>query len=260
MELPYIIAGFGVGCVVGLTGIGGGALMTPALVLLFGVAPHVAVGTDLVFACITKLVGVGMHGYRGSIDWQIVRRLSLGSVPAAIVTLLVLYFAGTTQARSGAIMDVLAMALMVTAVGLLARAPLHKFGRRLRTTKPASFKRLQPGLTVVAGVVVGILVTLTSVGAGALGTVVLLYLYPLRLNPVKLVGTDLAHAIPLALIAGFGHFVLGNIDLGLLGQLLLGSIPGVLLGSTLGLRASDAFVRNSIAVVLLVVACKIMLA
>jgi uncharacterized membrane protein YfcA len=134
---------------------------------------------------------------------------------------------------------------------------LHEFGRTLRTGSPVGFKHWQPTLTVVAGVVVGCLVALTSVGAGALGTVALIYLYPYRLTPAKLVGTDLAHAIPLALVAGAGHLMLGNVDFGLLANLLLGSIPGIVLGSLLSTRAPEAIIRNAIAFVLLLVAGKL---
>jgi hypothetical protein len=160
--------------------------------------------------------------------------------------------------RLGAlILPALAFALFITAAGLFLRKQLHEVGRRLRTHVPARFKRLQPGLTVLAGVVVGVLVALTSVGAGALGTVALVYLYPFRLSGAKLVGTDLAHAIPLALVAGGGHLLLGNIDLRLLATLLIGSIPGILLGSVLSVPASESLVRNAIAAVLIVVAARL---
>ena len=251
-------AGFGVGVVVGLTGIGGGALMTPLLVLVFGVAPHTAVGTDLVFACITKLFGVFAHGRRGTVDWLVVRRLAAGSLPAALLAMLWLALAESSQRRAGVIMPVLGAALLLTAGGLLLRRHLHEVGKRLRTVSPAQFKRVQPALTVVAGFVVGALVALTSVGAGALGTVALVYLYPYRLSPAKLVGTDLAHAIPLTLIAGAGHLALGNIEFGLLGSLLLGSIPGILLGSMFSARAPEAIVRYAMAIVLVVVAVRLL--
>ncbi|HUF94171.1 MAG TPA: sulfite exporter TauE/SafE family protein, partial [Candidatus Limnocylindria bacterium] len=237
VDLATSAAGFGVGVIVGLTGIGGGALMTPLLVLVFGVAPHTAVGTDLVFACVTKVFGVVAHGRRGTVDWLVVRRLATGSLPAAAITMLWLASAEGSQVRAGVIMRVLGLALLLTAAGLLARRHLHQIGKRLRAKTPAHFKRMQPALTVVAGFVVGVLVALTSVGAGALATVALVYLYPYRLSAAKLVGTDLAHAIPLTLVAGAGHLALGNIEFGLLAGLLLGSVPGILVGSMFSARA-----------------------
>jgi len=258
IDLPTTLSGFGVGVIVGLTGIGGGALMTPLLVLVLGVAPQVAVGTDLLFASITKVFGVVIHGRRGTVDWGVVKRLAAGSLPVALLTVLVLAALGGSQVRSGLILNGIGVALALTALGLGFRRRLHELGRILRTDTPESFKRWQPVLTVVAGAVVGCLVALTSVGAGALGTVALIYLYPYRLTAAKLVGTDLAHAIPLALIAGAGHLMLGNVDFALLANLLLGSIPGIVLGSLLSARAPESIIRNAIAFVLLLVAGKLL--
>lgn len=258
IDLAMTGAGFGVGVVVGLTGIGGGALMTPILVLAFGVAPHTAVGTDLVFACITKLFGVFAHGRGGTVDWTVVRRLAVGSLPAAALMMMWLAWAESSQLRAGVIMRVLGLALLLTSGGLLLRPYLHEVGRRLRRSTPSRFKRAQPGLTVVAGFVVGALVALTSVGAGALATVALVYLYPYRLTPAKLVGTDLAHAIPLTLVAGAGHLALGNIEPALLGSLLLGSIPGILAGSMFSTRAPEPVVRYAMAAVLVIVALRLL--
>jgi uncharacterized membrane protein YfcA len=258
IDPAVILSGFGVGTIVGLTGIGGGALMTPVLVLIFGVVPQTAVGTDLLFACITKVFGVAVHGRRGTVHWEIVTRLALGSLPAALFTVLLLGYFGSSQVRSGLIMHALGVALLLTAIGLLLRRQLHEVGKTLRTRAPTGFKGAQPALTVLAGAIVGGLVALTSVGAGALGTVALVYLYPYRLTPAKIVGTDLAHAIPLTLVAGGGHLILGNIDFQLLTGLLLGSIPGILLGSLLSTRAPEALLRNAMAGVLLLVAGKLL--
>jgi hypothetical protein len=259
IDLPTTLSGFGVGAIVGLTGIGGGALMTPVLVLVFGVAPHTAVGTDLLFACITKIFGVLVHGRRGTVDWQVVRRLAAGSLPAALTTVLFLSYFGNSEARNEIILRAVGFALVLTATGLLFRRRLQEIGKSLRSRAPSRFKRAQPSLTMLAGAIVGALVAMTSVGAGALGTVALVYLYPFRLNAAKLVGTDLAHAIPLALVAGAGHLALGNTDFVLLGNLLLGSIPGILLGSALSTKAPEALIRNAMACVLLVVASKLLL-
>jgi uncharacterized membrane protein YfcA len=259
IDVPTMLSGLGVGIVVGLTGIGGGALMTPLLVLAFGVAPQTAVGTDLLFASITKVFGVLIHGRRGTVDWQVVRRLAAGSLPAASIALVVLVYVGGEQIRTGVIVSTLAVALLLTAFGLVFRRHLHQIGKRLRTDTPVRFKRMQPALTVSAGAIVGGLVALTSVGAGALGTVMLVYLYPYRLVGARIVGTDLAHAIPLALVAGTGHLLLGNIDFALLATLLTGSIPGIVLGSLLSTRASEPLIRYAIAAVLVVVAGKLLL-
>jgi uncharacterized protein len=220
------VAGLLVGTIVGITGVGGGALMTPLLVLMFGVAPQTAVGTDLLYASITKMFGVAVHQNHGTVDWGIVGRLAMGSLPAAAATLAWMHYSDANQVKSGFIISAVAIALLITAVGMLAKDYLHRVGRSLRVTDASYFKHVQPVATVVAGVVLGVLVTLTSIGAGALGTVMLVYLYPMRLNASKLVGTDLAHAIPLALIAGLGHLSLGNVNYSLLINLLLGSIPG----------------------------------
>ena len=176
MDLPHIVAGFGVGLLVGLTGVGGGSLMTPILVLLFGVAPGAAVGTDLWFAAITKMAGGTLHQSRGNVDWQVLRRLCLGSLPAAVVTLIWLKASGGSAMKSGLILDLLGLMLLLTAAAMIFKAQAHAIGRRLRLAEATRFKRMQPAATVLAGAVLGVLVTLTSIGAGALGAVMLAYL------------------------------------------------------------------------------------
>ena len=252
------LAGVMVGLIVGVTGVGGGSLMTPLLVLMFGVAPHTAVGTDLLYAAITKLFGVGVHHRHDTVDWQVVRRLAFGSLPGAAATLAWMHFSHVGQMKSGLIVSAVAVALLITALGMVFKDTLHRAGRNFRLVDASRFKHLQPLLTTLAGLVLGVLVTLTSIGAGALGTVMLVYLYPLRMTPQRLVGTDLAHAIPLALIAGLGHLSLGNVDFPLLGNLLVGSIPGVLVGSFISTRAPLGFLRYAIAVVLGAVAVKLL--
>jgi uncharacterized protein len=257
MDLLTPLAGFLVGVLVGATGVGGGALMTPILVFLFGVAPHTAIGTDLLFASITKSFGVWVHGSRGAIDWVVLRRLALGSLPAAMSTVLLLAALGRHHGVQALMLQGLGVALAATSLGLLFKPKLHALGKRLRSEWPAKFKRSQPALTVVAGFLIGFLVTLTSVGAGALGVVALVYLYPYRLAPRTLVGTDIAHAIPLALVAGLGHLSLGNISFPLLGSLLVGSIPGVVVGALVSHRAGEQYLRYAIATVLLVTGTKL---
>ena len=251
------IAGFAVGAIVGVTGVGGGALMTPILVLLFGVAPASAVGTDLWFAALTKMVGGFVHHRKGSVDHEVLRLLCWGSLPAAVVTLAWMHFADVAQEKNGLLMNALGAVLLLTSVAMLFKKRMQGWGQALRTRAPAGFKRAQPALTVVAGVILGVLVTLTSIGAGALGAAMLVYLYPLRMNPKRLVGTDIVHAIPLTIVAGSGHLLLGNVDLKLLAALLTGSIPGIVIGSLLGHRLPEPALRSAIAVLLVVAGWKL---
>ncbi len=258
MDPLNAVAGFLVGIVVGFTGVGGGALMTPILVFLFGVAPQTAIGTDLLFASITKSVGTFVHGSRGSIDWIVLRRLATGSLPAAALTLAFLNYVPDKDLARALLLPALGVALIFTSVAMLFQPALARLGRTLRTNSPTDFKAAQPALTVLAGAFLGLLVTLTSVGAGALGVVMLVYLYPFRLTPQKLVGTDIAHAVPLTLVAGLGHLGLGNVDFSLLGALLIGSIPGIILGSRFSINASGVYVRHAIAVMLAVVGARLL--
>lgn len=259
MDWLNSLAGFLVGVLVGFTGVGGGALMTPLLVLLFGVAPQTAVGTDLLYAALTKTAGSWVHGLRGALDWLVLRRLWLGSLPAAALTLVLLHNTPVSDDLVQLIIPMLGVALLLTAMAMFARPAIHRLGARLRTDFPSRFKAYQPALTVLAGAILGFLVTLTSVGAGALGAVMLIYLYPRRLKPQTLVGTDIAHAIPLTLLAGVGHASLGHVDFALLGALLVGSIPGIVVGSLLSHRVSSTAVRNAIAVMLLIIGAKMLL-
>ena len=256
LNFPNAAAGLLVGIVVGVTGVGGGALMTPILVLVFGVAPRTAVGTDLIFASITKIFGTAVHQRHGTVDWQIVRRLALGSLPASAVTLFWMSRGSVHQVRDGFVIRAVAVAMVVTAVGMLLRNRLQRLGVSAGPSAAQKLQEWQPRLTILAGVVLGVLVTLTSIGSGALGTVLLGDLYPVRLNAARLVGTDIAHAIPLSLLAGLGHLSLGNLDPTLLGSLLAGSIPGVIAGSLIGARAPVAMIRTCIALVLLAVAAR----
>lgn len=250
------VAGFGVGALVGLTGVGGGSLMAPLLILVFGTAPNVAVGTDLWFACATKMVGASIHSNKGTIDKQIIALMLCGSVPAAVSTLTWLYVTGTGQSHNQLMFRTLGATLILTSLGAVFRKRIHALGARMRGSRPFEFKRVQPILTVLAGAILGFLVTFTSIGAGALGAVMLLYLYPFRLNASTLVGTDIAHAIPLTALAGIGHLILGNVNGALLVALLIGSIPGIVLGSIASTRAPEKIVRSAISVMLAVVGAK----
>lgn len=249
MDVGFIISGFGVGLLVGITGVGGGALMTPLLIFGFGITPAVAVGTDLIFASITKASGVWTHARQSTVDWRVVRRLASGSLPAALVTLVVLGEVDTHSAEAqGWITSVLGVALMLTAAALLWRSYLSKQPHGADAVE----RRGVVPATVATGVVLGGLVTLTSVGAGALGAAALFWLYP-RLSAVRVVGTDLAHAVPLTAVAGMGHWQMGTVDTGLLVMLLAGSLPGIYLGSRLSKQIPERWLRPALATLLLMI-------
>lgn len=258
MDWKLILAGALIGLMVGLTGVGGGALMTPILLLLFGVPALAAVGTDLWFAAITKMFATPVHQRNNLIDWQVVKRLWLGSLTASTATLVWLHFHPIDEGSMAWVKKAVAITVMVTAIAMLFQKQLHALGRKQRTTESVRFKAVQGPLTVIAGIFLGVLVTTTSVGAGALGAVFLVYLYPLRLTPPRLIATDIVHAIPLAIFAGTGHLVLGNVDGGLLGNLLLGSIPAVIAGALLSARIPHAWLRGILVLVLLSVGAKLL--
>jgi uncharacterized protein len=254
------LAGLCVGALVGLTGVGGGSLMSPVLILLFGVAPATAVGTDLWFAAITKTVGGAVHHRHDGADWPIVGRLAIGSLPAALATLGWLAMSGGHQAKSGLIVQALGGVLVLTAIVTPFRGVLVRRFVLSRIERAGEFVAYQPVLTVLAGAVLGVMVTLTSVGAGALGATMLLALYPVRLTARRLVGTDIIHAVPLTLVGGIGHLLIGNVDVRLLASLLVGSVPGIVIGSLLANRLSERVVRPALAMVLLVVGLKLVIA
>lgn len=254
-DMMHAIAGLLVGVLVGLTGVGGGSLMTPLLVLMFGVNPQTAVGTDLLFAAITKIGGSVVHNKRETVDWTIVRRLAAGSIPAAILTLLVLAYVGKIgKSTENVILFSLALLLFVTALAVASRKWLMRFVRENEQPVPAG--KVTAG-TVILGAVIGLAVSISSVGAGAIGVTVLLLLYP-RLPVSRLVGSDIAHAVPLALIAGTGHWIIGDVNLTLLGNLLIGSIPGVIVGSYLSSHAPDKVLQPLLACVLAVSSWQLM--
>jgi uncharacterized protein len=246
----YSASGFVVGALVGLTGVGGGSLMTPLLVLLFGVHPATAVGTDLLFAAVTKTGGTLAHAASCTIDWRITRRLATGSVPAVAATLFLMSRLGhSVDAAGPLITTVLGFALILTAIALVFRQKiLDYFADRVGELDE---RQVRP-LTVLLGAAVGGLVTLSSVGAGAIGVTVLLMLYP-RLPAARIVGSDIAHAVPLTLVAGLGYWILGSTDWMLLGSLLIGSLPGVIIGSFVAARAPDWVLRPILATALVLV-------
>jgi uncharacterized membrane protein YfcA len=260
MDWLYTVSGFLVGLIVGVTGVGGGSLMTPLLVLFFGISPATAVGTDLLYASVTKALGGWVHSRNGSVDWKVVGLLSLGSLPAALITVALLkYLALDEKTLRGLVTGVLSVALLLTATALLLKDRIRKLALREDGTVYELHHRHLPAATIITGVIVGTLVTISSIGAGVLGTVALLFLYP-RLSAVKVVGTDIAHAVPLTAIAGLGHMALGTVDFVLLGSLLLGSLPGIYIGSHLSAKVPEKVLRPILATMLLIIGGRLVFA
>lgn len=256
IQYPYALAGLFVGFVVGLTGVGGGSLMTPIL-LHFGISPASAVGTDLLYAAITKAGGVHVHHKKRNINWRITGFLAAGSVPASLLTLWFLHSSGLDTATVNKVIKTsLGWAMLFTALAILFKQTIMDYGHR----KDAWFTRMngkqQDIATIIIGLTLGIIVTLTSIGAGALGTVVLFLLYPL-LPTVRLVGTEIAHAVPLTLVAGLGHASFGNVNWELLVNLLMGSLPGIYIGSHLANRAADKYLRPALATMMIYAGSKL---
>ena len=255
----YTLSGFLVGLIVGITGVGGGSLMTPLLVLLFGVSPATAVGTDLLYASLTKTLGGWVHGRRGTVDWKVVGLLSLGSLPTAVIAIALLkYLALDAKTLRSLVTGVLSVALLLTAGALLLKGRIRQFAQRSDGTVYELHHRYLPVATIITGIIVGLLVTISSVGAGVLGTVALLFLYP-RMQAAKVVGTDIVHAVPLTAVAGMGHLALGTVDMVLLGSLLLGSLPGIYIGSHLSSRMPEGVLRPVLATMLLIIGFKMVL-
>ncbi len=254
IPLLYTISGFGVGLLVGLTGVGGGSLMTPLLILLFGIHPTTAVGTDLLYAAVTKSAGSAVHGLNRTVDWRIVRRLAAGSVPMTIVTIACLsYFDIKGDGARHLIGGVLAFALLITAITLIFRNRIAAYyAPRMSARSDSQIA----ALTTVTGGVLGILVSITSVGAGAIGVTALVLLYP-KVPIRQIIGSDIVHAVPLTLVAGIGHWLLGSVDWQIFTALVLGSIPGILVGSYAAARFPERALRIILALTLLAVATKL---
>ena len=240
MDWIAILSGFGVGAIVGLTGVGGGSLMTPLLLTVFKLSPAVAIGTDLWFACITKTAGSAAHHQAGHVEWRVTALLLAGSLPASLATVALMHWTGLTKGWASALTFSLGIALLLTAVTVAYKQVWHALGLRLERWIPASRK---PALTVACGLILGVLVSLSSIGAGAIGATLIMLLYP-RLESRRVVGTDIAHAVPLTLVAGIGHATLGHVDWNLLGALLIGSIPGIWIGAQLTRKMPEALVRT----------------
>jgi uncharacterized protein len=253
MDILAVLSGFGVGAIVGMTGVGGGSLMTPLLMGVFKLNPAVAIGTDLWFAALTKTGGAVAHARHGHVDKTITLRLLAGSVPAALGTIALMHLTGITKGWAAALTLSLGIGLLLTAVVVAYKTAWQRLGLKLEQWLPESRK---PALTVACGAILGVLVTLSSIGAGALGATMILLLYP-RLPAHRLVGTDIAHAVPLTLVAGIGHATLGHVDWALLAALLLGSLPGIWLGAQLTKRMPERLVRTLLCISLVTAGLKV---
>jgi uncharacterized membrane protein YfcA len=250
----YALSGLAVGFLVGMTGVGGGSLMTPLLILVFGIHPATAVGTDLLYAAATKCGGTAVHAFNRTIVWRIVGWLAAGSVPATIATIVILsQVAHHGPAKGGFFSSVLGVALILTAISLMFRKRLLAYVAARRSTMTP---RQTVYLTVALGATLGVLVSLSSVGAGAIGVTILLIIYP-DLPTVRIVGSDIAHAVPLTLIAGAGHWYLGDVNWTLFESLLVGSLPGIVIGSMIAARIPDKYLRPILASTLAVVGTRL---
>lgn len=256
MDILYIISGALTGFMVGLTGVGGGALMMPILLVFFDTTPITAIATDLWFATITKLVGAKTHQSQKSIDWQIVYRLWIGSIPVALI-IIILINAGTYFSKIDWLGKGIGLVVLITALGLLLSPTLLTLTHHNYIKNSSKLKKMQSILTVIAGGGIGLCISLTSVGAGTLGSMALAYLYPIRMTPHRLVATDIAHAIPLTFLIGIGYVFTGMVDWEILSYLLIGSLPAVWVGSRLSYRLPSNKLKNLLAIVLLCISIKI---
>lgn len=260
MEIAYTVAGLFVGFIVGLTGIGGGALMTPILIVVFGIPPITAVSTDLLYAAVTKCGGIVSYARQKMVDYKIVLLLLAGSIPGSLLTLQFLKGLDNLDQIEHLMNLTLGLSLVLTSIAVFFRNQIrNKVLQYENTTFATTAKKWRPFATTAAGLALGILVTLSSVGAGALGTAILILFYP-RLSMPTIVGTDLLHAVVLTSVAGLGHYQMGNVDLALLGYLLLGSLPGVFAGSHLGTRLSPKVMQPLMGSVLLAIGIRFVLA
>jgi len=263
MDFAFVIAGAVVGLIVGMTGVGGGSLMTPLLIFGFGIKPYLAVGTDLLFAAFTKMGGTLSLARQRIVPWNVVGQLSAGSIPAAGITLYILHEVGATSGIVQKIMThTLGVALLLTAAATLYKALRGASSQRVASitdNAPEVLQPRHPALPILFGAVIGALVTLTSVGAGAIGVTALLLVFP-RLPLPRIIAADIAYAVPLTLVAGLGHASLGSVDFRLLAQLLAGSIPGIWLGSRLMTRTPERVVRSALSVLLAWAGSKLLMA
>lgn len=244
--IPISLSGFLIGLLVGMTGVGAGALTTPLLISGFGVPPATAVGTDLLFAGLTKIGGAWRHHRLGHVNWRILSYLASGSIAAALATLYIIFSLESDKASLGtSIRTVLAVTLIISAVAVPLIPALMIRKTKLRTRRV----KIRPIATITMGLIIGAIVTLSSVGAGAIGVAILTLIYPM-LRARHIVGTDIVHAVPLTLLSGLGHLSIGNVDYTILVALLVGSLPGIMLGSRLTSKFPDWILRLILALVL----------
>jgi len=253
LDWTAIASGFGVGAIVGITGVGGGSLMTPLLLSVFKLSPALAIGTDLWFAALTKVSGSVAHARHGHVKWRITGLLLAGSIPASVLTVALMHLTGITKGWASTLTFSLGIALFLTALVVAFKKSWQAVGLRLERHIPDSRK---PALTVASGVLLGVLVSLSSIGAGAIGATLILLIYP-RLEARYIVGSDIAHAVPLTLVAGIGHAMLGNVDWILLVSLVIGSVPGIWLGAQLTRRLPDGVIRGLLCASLLMAGWKV---
>ena len=250
-----IAAGAGVGSIVGLTGVGGGSLMTPLLISVFHLDKAVAIGTDLWLAGLTKVSGSVAHHREGHVDYHITRKLLYGSIPASILTMILMHMYDIHKTKQSALAYALGIALLLTALTVAFRPVWHKVGIWLERWIT---RERRPALTVLCGAILGILVSLSSIGAGALGATMILLLYP-RLDMKRLVGSDIAHAVPLTIVAGIGHASLGNVNVDLLIELLIGSVPAIWVAAKLTKHLPETITRFALCACLILAAKKVLL-
>lgn len=253
MDYLAIASGFGIGAIVGMTGVGGGSLMTPLLLSVFKLNPAAAIGTDLWFAAITKSAGSASHHLAGHVEWRVIRLLLSGSIPASLATIALMHLTGLTKGWASALTFALGIALLLTAITVAFKQVWVRVGQWLERW---IHNGNRPALTVLCGLVLGVLVSLSSIGAGAIGATLILLLYP-QLPSHRIVGTDIAHAVPLTLVAGIGHATLGNVEWALLGSLLVGSVPGIWIGSQLTRKMPEGLVRTLLCLSLVTAGLKV---
>lgn len=253
MDWIAVFSGFGIGAIVGMTGVGGGSLMTPLLISVFKLNPAVAIGTDLWFAAVTKSGGAWAHHRHGHVDYRTTGLMLAGSIPAALATVALMHFTGITKGWASALTFSLGIMLLITAVTVAYKSAWYAVGLRLERWLPPRRKALT---TVACGVLLGVLVSLSSIGAGAVGATLILLLNP-RWPAQRVVGTDIAHAVPLTLVAGLGHATLGHVDWALLVYLLLGSLPGIWIGAQLTKTMPERIVRALLCVSLVTAGLKV---
>lgn len=255
MQLNIAAAALIVGFVIGLTGMGGGALMTPVLVILFNVNPLAAISNDVLASVVLKPIGGGVHARRGTVNWTLVRWLAAGSVPSAFAGAYVISRV-TGDGAGDTVKHILGWVLIVAAAGMLVKTIVQTRRRSLPTGERMDAALVRPIPTVIIGLIGGFAVGLTSVGSGSLMIVMLMFLYP-KLSSREMVGTDLVQAIPLVASAALGHLIFGELEFGLAASVLVGAIPGVYVGARISATANDRYIRPALIAVLTVSSLKL---